>query len=108
VSAVQQLELAMRERDLGIELVLERRSDYRNRVEAAIEFFAQDGQEFDSDMVRALVGDPPRGVSTNLVGALFIAASRRKLIRATGFTHSTRIVGHGNWVRSWVGVGRSE
>jgi hypothetical protein len=94
----------MKARDLGVELVLERQTDYRNRVEAVIEFFASDGQEFDSDLVRALVGETPRGCSPNVIGACFIAASRRKLIRATGYTHSVRVAGHHNLIRSWVGV----
>ena len=87
-----------------MELVLERRSEYREKVEAAIRWLAEDGQEFNSDDVRAMAGDPPRGVHVNLVGALFVAAATSGLIKPVGFTHSTRLIGHGNWVRSWVGV----
>lgn len=99
-----QLDLALRERELGMELILERRSEYREKVEAAMRWLAEDGQEFNSDDVRAMVGDPPRGVHVNLVGALFVAAATSGLIKPVGFTHSTRLIGHGNWVRSWVGV----
>jgi hypothetical protein len=94
----------MHQRDLGFELVLERRGDYRAKVEAAIQYLAQDGEEFTSDTVRLMVGDPPRGVSTNLVGALFNTAARAKVIRAVGWTHSARVIGHANTVRSWIGV----
>ena len=104
VSAVQQLDLALRERELGMELVLERRSEYREKVEHAIAWLAEDGQEFDSDTVRTMVGDPPRGVSSNTVGALFNAASKAGLIRAVGFTRSVRIIGHGNRTFLWKGA----
>ncbi len=102
---VHQMDLleSMRQRDIGIELVLERRSAYRGDVEAAIRWFARDGKEFSADDVRTLVGDPPRGVSTNLVGALFMGASRAGLIKAVGYTTSGRVIGHANTVRSWVG-----
>lgn len=103
MSAQLDLLAAMRERDLGVELVLERRSEYRTAVENAIAWLAEDGQEFSSDTVRAMAGDPPRGVSTNLVGALFIAASKARVIRPVGWTTSARVVGHANAVRLWVG-----
>jgi hypothetical protein len=95
---------AMRQRDLGIELVLERRSAYRSKVEDAIASLAASGREFGSDDVRTIAGDPPRGVSTNLTGALFIAASKAGLIRPVGFGYSARVVGHHNLTRRWVGV----
>ena len=94
---------SMRQRDLGMELVLERQSDYRSQVEAAIRWFAEDGQEFSADDVRTLVGDPPRGVSSNLTGALFNAASKAGLIRMVGYGTSARVIGHGNLTRRWVG-----
>jgi hypothetical protein len=102
----QQMDLleSMRQRDLGMELVLERYSDYRSKVRAAILWFAVDGQEFGADDVRVMVGDPPRGVSTNLVGALFNAASKAGVIRIVGYGTSARVVGHGNLTRRWVGV----
>jgi hypothetical protein len=92
-----------RQRDLGIELVLERQSDYRQQVEACIRWFTAGGQDFNADDVRFMCGDPPRGVSTNLVGALFMGASRAGLIRAVGWTHSARVIGHANTVRVWRG-----
>jgi hypothetical protein len=105
MSAVQQLELAMRERDLGVELVLERKSEYRSKVEAAIQYLAQDGEEFTADDVRLLCGDAPKGVSSNVAGACFIAASKAGFIRPVGFGYSARIVGHKNVFRRWVGIG---
>jgi hypothetical protein len=96
---------SMRQRNIGMELVLERQSDYRQKIEAAIRWFAEDGQEFTADDVRALIGDPPRGVSSNLTGALFNAASKAGVIRMVGYGISARVQGHGNLQRRWVGNG---
>lgn len=102
---VQQMDLleAMRQRDIGMELAL-RQSDYRQKIESAIRWFAEDGQEFNSDDVRTLIGDPPRGVSSNTTGALFNAASKAGLIRMVGYGTSARVIGHGNLTRRWVGA----
>jgi hypothetical protein len=83
--------------------VLERKSVYRWKVENAIWELAQTGAYFCADQVRAMVGDPPREISSNLTGALFHAAARSGLIRSVGYTHSARVVGHKNVVKSWVG-----
>ena len=99
-----QLTLAMQARELGLELVLDRRSEYRSRLEKAIKWFAEDGIEFTADDVRAMCGDPPKGVSTNVTGALFAAAAKAGLIHMTGYGISSRVQGHGNLTRRWVGV----
>lgn len=104
VSAQLDLLEAMQQRDLGAERVLERQSDYRRSVETAIQDLAAGGQEFTADDLRLLCGDPPRGVSTNLTGALVLAASKAGLIRPVGFGYSARIVGHKNVLRKWVGT----
>lgn len=91
-------------RDEGMERVLEHRSAYRWRLENAIHELARTGTPFTSDHLRAMVGDPPREVSTNLTGAVVNAAAKAGVIRAVGFTYSARVKGHKNVVRSWVGV----
>ena len=95
---------AIRQRDLGMERVLEPQSLYRAHVQAIIRRFAAKGEEFTADDVRTIVGDPPHGVSANLVGALFHAASRAGLIRMVGYSTSARVIGHGNLQRRWIGV----
>lgn len=102
----EQLDLmeAMRQRDHGVERVLEQKSEYRFKIEVAIASLAETGLEFGSDDVRRLAGDPPRGVSTNVTGALFIAASKTGLIRPIGFGYSARVIGHHNLTRRWIGV----
>ena len=95
---------ALHQRDLGMESVLERQSAYRHDIEGAIRLYASAGGEFTADDVRTWAGDPPRGVSSNLVGALFNAASKAGLIRMVGYSTSARVIGHGNLQRRWIGV----
>lgn len=95
---------AIRQRELGMERVLDPKSQYRTAVEAAIKILAMAGQEFSSDDVRELAGDPPHDVSTNTTGALFSAAAKAGLIQHVGYRISARVKGHGNLVRVWIGV----
>lgn len=97
--------LAAREaRDEGLERVLERKSAYRWKLENAIYELARTGTPFTADHLRAMVGDPPREVSTNLTGAVVNAAAKAGIIQQAGYAISGRVKGHGNLVRSWVGV----
>ena len=59
-----------------------------------------------AQLISDVAENAPRGVSTNVVGALFNAASKTGQIRMVGFTRSGRIVGHGNRLVSWIGVSR--
>lgn len=102
--SASQLTFALKAREIGFEIVTERKSEYRSKVEAAIQYLAQDSEEFTSDTVRALAGDPPKGVSTNLVGALFAGAAKAGVIRMAGYGISPRVQGHGNLTRRWIGV----
>jgi hypothetical protein len=106
----KQLDLveAINQRALGIERALEPDSLYRKSLEAAIDYLAWTGEEFDSDSIRNMCGDPPRGVSTNLVGAIVNAAARSGRIRCVGYGISARVKGHGNLVRKWRHAGHSD
>ncbi len=95
---------AIHQRELGMERALDPKGEYRSAVEAAIKILAMAGDEFSSDDVRDIVGDPPRGVSTNLTGALFNVAAKAGLIQHVGYMISARVKGHGNLVRTWRGV----
>lgn len=105
---IDQMDLieAIKQRELGMERVLDVKSEYRQAVESAIKILAIAGHKFCSDDVRELVGDPPRGVSTNLTGALFSAAAKAGTIHRVGYGISKRIVGHGNLTRLWIGNDR--
>jgi hypothetical protein len=90
-------------RDEGLERVLERKSAYRWKLENAIYELARTGTPFTADHLRAMCGDPPRDISTNLVGAVVNAAAKAGIIRQVGYAISGRVKGHGNLQRQWVG-----
>ena len=77
---------------------------WRENVESAILQLASSGLPFISDDVRRLAGDPPPGTSPNSMGAIISAARAAGRIRMAGWGKSSRVVGHGNDVRQWVGV----
>lgn len=57
---------------------------------------------FTIDDVIDLIGLPAKGQNkNNAVGALMAGASKRGLIRAVGYTESTRAGSHGRAVRLW-------
>lgn len=77
---------------------------WREGVDRAIRRLAASGRTFTADDVRAVAGDPPPGFSPNAMGSAFTRASKAGVIRMVGFTTSSRVIGHGNTVRSWVGA----
>lgn len=102
----QQLDLvaAIEARDAGMQDALDHaRGRYLNELERAIAQLADSGRTFCADDVRELAGDPPQDTSPNVVGAIVNAAARSGLIVLVGYTHSARVVGHGNLVRCWRG-----
>ena len=107
MSAVQQMDLleALARREAGQDLAIAHAdTDYRERLTAAIKVLAARGEAFCSDDIRLVVGDPPPGASSNLVGALVNHALRSGLIHTIEYTRSARVVGHGNLVGRYVGV----
>lgn len=76
---------------------------HRLRLIAAIEELARTGTTFSADHVRAYAGEPPEGVSPNLVGSIVNHAAKAGLIHFVGFTKSARVIGHSNTVRLWRG-----
>jgi hypothetical protein len=67
-------------------------------AERLAELIASDS-EFSADDVIETTGMPPRA---NMVGALFMAASRQGRIRAVGFTQGTRPESHARVQRTWM------
>lgn len=105
-AAIKQLDIfeAMRRREAGQDLVIAQADTlYRERLTAAIEVLAAAGGIWCSDDLRKMVGDPPEGCSSNLVGALINHALRSGLIHTVGFTRSARVIGHGNLVGRYTG-----
>lgn len=68
-----------------------------------ISILADSGRTFTSEDVRVVVGDPPAG-KHNLMGAVFLTASRRRLIIKTGFTKAKRPSLHASDLATWVGA----
>jgi hypothetical protein len=58
------------------------------------------GQEFDADDLVDMVGMPPR---PNMLGGLFIGASRAKRIVPVGYTQAARPSSHARVQRLWQG-----
>jgi hypothetical protein len=95
---------AMREREAGIARVLAAdRGEYADAQLSAIHALVRRGENFTSDDVRELAGDPPEGVHYNVAGAVMNRAAKAGLIVMVGFATSSRVMGHGNTVRIWRG-----
>lgn len=104
---IDQLTLAdaLRARDEGMRTA-ELRSDilWREAVKVAIERLAHGGSPFTADDVRAIVGTPPPGFSTNSMGALFHHAAEAGLIAPAGYQVARHVGARGRMVRTWVGA----
>jgi hypothetical protein len=87
-------------RDAGAQLSLALDPDWADRAADVLREFAASGEEFDAEDIRAVVGDPD---SPGAMGAVFLQASRAKLIEPVGISRSTRIERHGGWARTWRG-----
>lgn len=107
MSVVQQMDLmeALRRREAGQDLAVANADTlYRERLTEAIKVLAARDEEWLSDDVRRMVGDPPPGCSPNLVGALINHALRSGLIHTVRWTRSARVQGHGNLVGLYRGT----
>jgi hypothetical protein len=98
------VEEAIRAKEEGIQRALDPRTAYREQVWNAILSLADSKVEFSGDEVRLLCGEPPRGVSGNVIGALFHQAAKGGVIRRIGYRISAQKQGHGNLVRTWIGA----
>lgn len=96
----EQLELGQALREEGIHRV-EDASDDQDRavIDQAIRAVAERGRPFSANDVRPLL---PPGLRPALVGARFMAASRRKMIRKVGWVPSTDPGTHAHPVAQWV------
>ena len=89
-------------RDAGVEKVTNNTpDDYRSVFERAIIALASSKEPFTSEDVTAMVGRPPN--SPNTVGALFIGAAKRGLIRKCGYRQSVRPERHAAVIALWEG-----
>jgi hypothetical protein len=77
---------------------------WREDAERAIEELAASGFAFTAEDVRTRIGSP---YSPGAMGAAFLQASRRRLIRRVGFVAAQRIERHGAVVAQWIGVERA-
>jgi hypothetical protein len=90
-------------RDVGAALADEAETTaWRVAVDAAIAQLAERAGTFTAEDVRQIAGDPPS--HPNAMGARFMAASRRGLIRRVGFREAQRVTLHGHPIALWVGA----
>lgn len=104
-----QMLLELDAKHTGATRALDAAPQWRDRARTAIDELAATGRAFIADDLVALVGLPhgePGVNRSNAVGAAFLAAKTRGVIRATGNRRPTRRVGmHGRYVTEWIGVG---
>lgn len=102
LAALDEVEATWR-REAGIASVSEHTpEDWKSRCDEALAGLAVTGDDFTSDEVHALVGEPPNHV--NALGARFSAAVTAGLITQVGTRRSTRPESHGRHVRIWRGT----
>jgi len=88
-------------RDAGVEKVTLNTSEgYRESFNRVLGEMADTGQPFSSEDVTAVVGQPS---NPNTVGALFIGAAKRGVIRKCGYRQSTRPERHAAVIALWEG-----
>lgn len=73
-------------------------TSWRAEAATAMDALILGGQEFDADDLVDMVGMPPR---PNMLGGLFIGASRAKRIVPVGYTQATRPSSHARIQRTW-------
>lgn len=73
-------------------------TSWRAEAATALDALITGGQVFDADDLVDMVGMPPR---PNMVGAVFMAASRQKRIVPVGYTQATRAASHARVQRTW-------
>lgn len=102
----EQLELGQALRDEGIALAEQASDDWERAViDQAIREVAARGRAFSANDVRPLL---PPGVRPALVGARFMAASRRKDIRKVSWVASDDPGTHAHPIALWVGSNAAE
>lgn len=95
----EQLELGQELRDEGMRLVTEASDQWdRDVIDQALRAVRQRGARFSANDVRPLL---PPGVRPALVGARFMAASRREEIRKVGWVASTDPGTHAHPIALW-------
>jgi hypothetical protein len=75
-------------------------SDWKAKAAEAMETLIQGGTEFSADDLVAIAGEPP---VPNMLGGLFLGASRGNRIQPVGFTQSARPSAHARVQRTWKG-----
>lgn len=96
----EQLELGQHLRDEGMAAVEEASDDMsRATIDQALREVAKRGRPFSANDVRPLL---PPGIRPALVGARFMAASRRREIRKVGWVASTDPGTHAHPVALWA------
>ena len=94
-------------RDAGAALVLDLEAVQRWKGWAieCIEILAESDRVFSAEDVRAVVGSPPDG-HENVMGAVFLAMSRRGVIEGTGYIIASRPSLHSHPITMWRGSKR--
>lgn len=77
--------------------------EWKSAVDLQIARLARTGRPFTADDVSAVVGDSPTG-SQGAMGARFLAASKRGVIRRVGYVKSGRASVHAHPVAQWQGA----
>ena len=94
---------AERARDHGTEAALDSAGLWRDLARGAIAYLAASGLTFTADDVRRRAGEPP---TDNALGAVLLAASKRREIVTVGFDRSKRLTRRGGMARVWKGTHR--
>ena len=76
-------------------------SAWRVKAAQAMASLAASGEEFSADDLVAIAGEPP---VPNMLGAVFLAASRADQINAVGFTQAARPSARARVQRTWRGA----
>jgi hypothetical protein len=74
---------------------------WQDAADEALEELAANGKPFTASDLRRVVGDPPNSAC---VGAVFLRASRARLIRCIGVQASSRVQRHAGLERIWEGA----
>lgn len=75
-------------------------SGWRVKADECIDRLAKDGREFSADDLVAEVGEPP---VPNMLGGVFLSASKRGMIRTVGYRQGQRPSAHARVQRVWAG-----
>ena len=76
-------------------------ASYKDSFTNVLERFANSGEEFTSEDITAVVGQPPN--HPNTVGAMMQRAAKKGIIRKCGYCQSVRPKSHAAVIARWVG-----